>query len=270
MFAFSPGVIALVAIIEVLYVRAVHILRRRGYRVPVRQQLSWHVGMALQAFALLGPLDVYADDLLSSHMAQHLLLADVAVPFLLIGMRTPVLVFIPPTWLLKSLARRRGLRKAFRTVRQPIPAVGIYLVVLYFWHFGFAFEGALRHPVVHALQHISFVAIGVLIWWSALEPQRRRLRGELWKIPYILASRMISMFLGVAFVAARNPLYGSYYGDRPRNHGLSPITDQVIAGATMMSLDIIIMMGALIFFFYRASEDDHRAEAGQAAAAAAR
>jgi cytochrome c oxidase assembly factor CtaG len=268
-FVFAPGVIVLLGLVEFLYVRAVRVLARRGYHVPVRQQLSWHTGMALQAIALLGPLDVYADDLLSSHMAQHLLLADVAVPFLLIGMRTPVLVFLLPRPLLVPLAHRRRLRAVFRWLRQPIVAIGVYLFVLYFWHLAFAFEGALRHPLVHAAQHFSFVAIGVLVWWSALEPQRRRLRGELWKIPYIFASRMVSMFLGVAFVAARTPVYASYYGDRAREHGLTPISDQVIAGATMMSLDIVIMMAGLIFFFHRASVDHDRDEAREAAAATA-
>jgi len=253
-FVFAPGVIVLLGLVEFLYVRAVLVLARRGYHVPGRQQLSWHTGMALQAIALLGPLDVYA---------------DVAVPFLLIGMRTPVLVFLLPRPLLVPLARRRHLRAAFRWLRQPIVAIGVYLFVLYFWHLGFAFEGALRHPLVHAAQHFSFVAIGVLVWWSALEPQRRRLRGELWKIPYIFASRMVSMFLGVAFVAARTPVYASYYGARARDHGLTPISDQVIAGAIMMSLDILIMVVGLIFFFHRASVDHDRDEAKEAAAAAA-
>jgi len=80
------------------------------------------------------------------------------------------------------------------------------------------------------------------------QPQRQRLRGELWKIPYIFASRMVSMFLGVGFVVARHPFYQGYYGNRPRAHGVSPLTDTQIAGGLMMSLDIVIIAGALIFF----------------------
>ena len=142
-------------------------------------------------------------------------------------------------------------------------------MILYTWHFSFAFEGALRNPLVHALQHISFVFAGVLVWWCAIEPQRRRLRGELWKIPYIFASRMVSMFLGVAFVVSRHPLYHDYYGNRPRAHGISPLADTQVAGGLMMSLDIIIIGGALIFFFWRASQDADRAEEAERAARAA-
>ena len=67
---------------------------------------------------------------------------------------------------------------------------------------------------MHALQHSSFIAIGVLVWWSVLEPKRRRLRGELWKIGHILAARFLGMFLGMSFVLIRHPIYTDVYGER--------------------------------------------------------
>jgi cytochrome c oxidase assembly factor CtaG len=45
-----------------------------------------------------------------------------------------------------------------------------------------AFEAAVRNSFVHALQHMSFIGIGILVWWSALEPSAAGCR-ELWKIP---------------------------------------------------------------------------------------
>jgi len=268
-FTFNPGVAAFLLTAAILYVRAVRILAGRGYRVPRLQQVWWWIGISLQTIALLGPPDTESDQLLSWHMGQHLLLADIAVPFLLAGIRTPVLVFLLPRPVLVPLAHRYTLRRIFRFLRQPLVAIPAYLVILYTWHFSFAFEGALRNPLVHALQHISFVFAGVLVWWCAIEPQRRRLRGELWKIPYIFASRMVSMFLGVAFVVSRHPLYHDYYDNRPRAHGISPLTDTQIAGGLMMSLDIVIITGALIFFFWRASQDADRAEEAESAARAA-
>ena len=270
----DPGAIVLFGVAIGLYVRAVRVLRRRGYRVGRGQQACWYVGIGLQAFALLGPLDPLADELVGAHMAQHLLLADVAVPFLLVGLRTPMLVFYLPRPALVPLARSHWLRAVLRTLTRPTVSVPVYVVVLYAWHLPFAFEGALRHPLVHALQHLSFIAIGVLVWWSALEPHHRRLRGELWKIPYIFSVRMASMFLAMAFLFARSPLYEGFYGDSARSHGFTPVADQQLAGGLMMSLDIIIMVGALSFFFWRAAEDDRiameaEAEAQRAAAAAA-
>ena len=201
--------------------RAVLVLRERGWRVRRLQQLWWWIGWTLQAIALVGPPDALDNQVLSWHMAQHLLLADIAVPFLLAGLRTPVLVHYLPRPVLVPLAHRHTLRRVFRFLRQPLVSIPVYLVILYGWHFDFAFVAALRHPLVHVLQHVSFVFAGVLIWWCAIEPQRRRMRGELWKIPYIFASRMVSMFLGVGFLVSRHPLYHEYYGNRPRAHGIS-------------------------------------------------
>jgi putative membrane protein len=255
-FALDPGAILLVGVAVGLYARAVRVLRGRGYHVRAGQQACWYIGIALQAFALMGPLDPLADELLGAHMAQHLLLADIAVPFLLIGLRTPMLVFFLPRPALVPLARSHWLRAVLRTLTRPTVAVPVYVLVLYAWHLPFAFEGALRHPLVHALQHLSFIAIGVLVWWSALEPHHRRVHGDLWKIPYIFAVRMASMFLAMAFLFARTPLYEGFYGDSARSHGFTPVADQQLAGGLMMSLDIVIMVGSLAYFFWRAAEDD--------------
>jgi len=39
------------------------------------------------AVALISPVDGLGEELLSAHMAQHLLIADLAVPLLLAGLR---------------------------------------------------------------------------------------------------------------------------------------------------------------------------------------
>src|SRR3954470_18862603 len=85
MVSFDPAGLALVALLLALYGRATTVLRWRGYRVPGSQQALWYSGVALLAIALLGPPDALSDDLLSAHMAQHLLLADLSAPLLLAG-----------------------------------------------------------------------------------------------------------------------------------------------------------------------------------------
>ena len=255
---FDPALLAGILVATGLYVRAVRVLRARGYEVPVWQQVAWHGGVALTAVGLLSPLDRLGDELLSAHMAQHLLIADLAAPLLLLGLRTPVLVFILPRPLLVPLARRRALRRAFRFIRRPLVAIPIYVLVLYGWHLPFLFEGALKSGAVHALQHESFVVASLLVWWPALEPKRRRLRGELWKIGHILGARLAGMFLGMAFIAIRSPVYEAAYGSGERAHGLDALADQQLAGGLMITLDLVIMLSALAFFFWRASEDHDR------------
>jgi putative copper resistance protein D len=139
-------------------------------------------------------------------------------------------------------------------LRRPWVAVPIYVLVLYSWHFGFMFEGAVRHGAVHALQHASFIGIGVLVWWSAIDPKRRHVQGELWKVPYMLGARFSGMFLGMAFVFIRVPVYTGVYGSGERL-GMTPLHDQQLAGGMMVTLDIMVMVFVLCFFFLRAAQD---------------
>ena len=49
---FDPGAVALVLLIEALYVRAIMVQRGRGYDPPRLQIVAWHVGIASTAIGL--------------------------------------------------------------------------------------------------------------------------------------------------------------------------------------------------------------------------
>jgi cytochrome c oxidase assembly factor CtaG len=261
-FTFDPGFFVLLALAASLYARAVRALARRGRRVSPWQQAAWYGGLALMALAIMGPASGYVERLLVAHMAEHLLIAELAAPLLLVGLRTPVLQHYLPAPLMRPLARSRLLQR-LRIVGRPPVAIAIFLVVLYVWHFPFAFEGALRNEWLHGLQHQSFIVISMLVWWPALEPNRARLPGQLWKIAHIFAARMVSIFLGMALIVSRTPWYHGYYGGRAREYGLSPLADQQLAGGMMMSLDVVIAIFALCLFFWLAAADAERLERAQ-------
>lgn len=262
--AFDPVVLLLVALACWLYLRAVAIVRRRGLRVGRGQQACWWIGIVLLTVALNGPLDAYDGELMSAHMAQHLLLGDLAAPFLLAGLRAPLLLFYLPRPALVLLARRRWLRRAFRTLRRPLVALPLYVLTIYAWHASVLFEGALGNPFLHALQHEFFLAANLLLWWPVLEPQKRRMPGDLWKIGYIFAARMSTMFLGMIFVFTKGVLYAGAYGTGERPLGFTPRADQGTAGGLMMTLDIVVILAALAWFFYQASQQEDRDQAAAA------
>jgi putative membrane protein len=261
---FDPGVLAFLGVGLALYIRAVRVARGRGLEVTTFQQVAFYAGVALWAVALVSPVDQLAEDLLSMHMAQHLLLAELGAPLILVGLRAPVIFFFLPRPAMVALARRRLLRRVMRRLTAPLGAIATYALVLYGWHFAPAFEAALHNPLVHALQHQSFFVISILVWMPALEPTRRRLRGELWKAGHIVGARMVGMFLGMAFIAMRSPAYEWYVG-RTSEHGLKPLADQQIAGGLMLSLDVAIILFAVGFFFFRSGQDHDLAEAESSA-----
>jgi cytochrome c oxidase assembly factor CtaG len=225
--------------------------------VPLWQQASWFVGLALIGVALLSPLDDLGDtDLLWAHMSQHLLIGDLSAPLLLIGLHWPVYPFLLPRSMMASLGRSEAFRGALRFFRQPLVAAPLWILILYGWHFAPAYEAALRNPFLHALQHQSFVVGSILVWLSVLEPAKARVPGGLWKIAHITGVRFAGMFLGMAFIIVQHPFYTGFYGDRALEHGLSPVQDQQIAGGLMLGVDFMVMMGALIFFFLRSAQEE--------------
>ena len=92
------------------------------------------------------------------------------------------------------------------------------------------------------------MAASLLVWWSVIEPKKRRLPGDLWKVPYLLGARLAGMFLGMAFIIMRSPAYDQY-ARTAAEHGWSPLTDQQVAGGMMLGLDLLVMLFATGFFF---------------------
>lgn len=252
----NPGVVGILLLATYLYTRAIRVLRGRGVAVGRWQQAAFYGALALSAAALISPIDSLGEELLAAHMAQHLLIADLAAPLALAGLRWPVHVFFLPRPVLVGLARLKRLRRFLSVMRRPLVATSIYVTTLYAWHMAPLFEGAVNNDFVHTLQHQSFVLISVLVWWPAIEPNRRRLRGELWKVGHILAARFAGMMLGMAFIFTRVPVYTGAYPEGERRFGLSAVADQQTAGGLMLSLDFLVVVFTLAFFFWRAAQDD--------------
>ena len=232
-----------------LYVRALRILKRRGRTVPAWQQVSWFTGLALIGIALLSPLDDLGDtDLLSAHMAQHLLIGDLSAPLLLIGLRWPVYPFLLPRSMAAAVGRSQPIRRSFRFLSSPWwrPRSGSWC--LYGWHVAPLYEAALRNPVLHGLQHQTFIVASLLVWVSVLEPNRARVPGKLWKIAHITGVRFAGMFLGMAFViAGQRAVLAASTATNALEHGLTPVEDQQLAGGMMLGVDFLVMIAALVF-----------------------
>lgn len=260
MIQLDPIPALLILLGSALYIRAVRRLRRRGYAVPASQQALWWIGIALTSTGLLGPSAAWSDRLFWAHMTEHILIADLAVPFLLAGIRTPVGLFMPPKDLLVAVFRNAFLRRLGSLITKPLVALPISVAVLYAWHLAPAFGAATRDPWVHALQHQSFVLASVIFWWPAIEPARRPLPAPLWKIGYLLAGRMASVMMGMLFLVSTRPFYGDLYAEGEHGQQITAIFDQQVGASIMMVTDVLVMMTMLGVFFALSAREADRAD----------
>jgi putative membrane protein len=246
----SPSSIPLLGVIgaALLYLRACSVLAGRGRIVPMPQRLSYFSGLAMILVAtqtFIDPVGEHA--LLSLHMLQHLLIADIPAPLLLYGVRSPVLYFFWPRPVLVTVARIKPLRRLWAWLRQPQVALSVWLATLYAWHLPFMYEAALASRLVHDLQHVTFALSGILAWWPLMDPTHHRVEGRVWKAAYIVGARMVGGVLGIVLVTWPGQLYASY-GNAALAYGIDPIVDQQVAGAMMMLVDTAIIIVAAAYF----------------------
>lgn len=247
---FSPTAVPLIGVVgaALLYLRACSILAERGRRVPTGQRIAFLSGLGLILVATQTFVDPVGESaLLSFHMAQHLLIADLPAPLLLYGVRAPVLYFFWPRPVLVTAARIGVLRRFWRWLRRPQVALTVWLVTLFAWHVPVLYEAALTHRLVHDLEHVTFALGSVLAWWPLLDPTHERVEGRVWKAAYVAVARLVGGVLGVIIIGWPGQMYDTY-GDAARAYGVSVATDQQVAGGMMMLVDSLVVIVAVTYF----------------------
>jgi putative membrane protein len=245
----SPGVLMAVALVGALYVRRWRAVRlgpspRRASEAPVWRLCMMLASLALALIALVSPVDSLADELFFMHMVQHILLLD-AVPILAILSFTKV-ILRPLTRVIGDLERHAGV------LAHPAFAVLLYVAVIWGWHVPAAYDLAVRHSGVHALEHLSFMLAGSLYWWHLLSPIRARRRlGGLGPVIYMTSTKLLVGALGMGLAFAPSALY-PYYVHHARVWGISAIDDQSMAGLIMAVEQSLVMGAALVVLFMRA------------------
>ncbi|MFN8221870.1 MAG: cytochrome c oxidase assembly protein [Gaiellales bacterium] len=254
--SWSPDPLALagVTIALGLFFQGFCRLRRRNpVHAPWSRAGLFLAGITVILVGIVSPLDTIAEEYLqSAHMLQHVLIADLGVALTLLAVRGPLAVFFLPRDLLVPLARTRWLRRALARLVRPGVALPLWLLVLVVWHIPRLYEGALRHPAVHRLEHVSFVVVGALVWTLIIDPARHGTLtlGERIGVAAVLfwASQILSYVMVFSF----EPFYGLYADQTERLLGLSPLTDQKLAGVVMM-VEQTVTIGVAVVLLVRAS-----------------
>jgi putative membrane protein len=254
---FSPGVLIGAALVAGAYTRRWRKVRlgsspRRTAEAPVWRLCCFMGSILAAVIALISPVDALADQLFFAHMIQHMLLLDV-VPILAILGLTKV-ILRPVTRAVADLERRAG------PLAHPAFAVLLYVGVIWAWHIPAAYDLAVTHPVVHVLEHTSFVIAGSIYWWHLLSPIRARMRLDgMGPVVYMGTTKLFVGALGMGLAFAPFALY-PYYVHHARVWGISAIDDQSIAGLIMAVEQSLVMGIALVVLFVRALTESERAQ----------
>ena len=220
--------ITITALATTLYAAAAIRVRRRRGSIDAARAVSFGVGIALLLVSVLAPLE----HSFAAHMAQHLLLGDLAPLFCVLGLSGP---------LLRPALALRPVR-SLRVLAHPLAALPLWAVDLSVWHLTPVFDAALRHEALHALQHVMFFTCGALLWSALLEllpgprwfrtPQRLAYLGVMW---------LVSLVLSQVFLWSSHPYY------------LYPsLDDQRTGGGIMLIEGSVVMLSVLVWLLWRA------------------
>lgn len=220
-----------------------------GNRWPRRRSVLFVLGLAAIGLSLLSPLDTLADDLLSVHMLQHLLLVAVAPPLLAAsGIGTLALRAASRStrdqYLLPFLHSRVVSALTF-------PVVGWLALPAVMWgsHFSQLYDLALVDDGIHAVEHLLYFTAASLFWWPLLSPDPLRWRLHPAAKVFAVLTQMPAMsFLAITIISASAPLYPAYLG-RSTAFGLDTLAEQQIAGSIMwLTGDLALLAaGAAVF-----------------------
>jgi cytochrome c oxidase assembly factor CtaG len=124
-----------------------------------------------------------------------------------------------------------------------------WVLVMASWHVPLIYDYAASHQLVHDVEHLSFVIVGVLVWTQLIDPGRHGRLGVPQRLVYALALFVFGQVLADLMILTFTPLYAHYAGQPARVDGISPLSDQRLAGFVMM-IEQAITLGAFSFLLY--------------------
>jgi len=180
-------------------------------------------GATLLILAISPPLDHLADKLLTVHMLQHLVIANFA-----------------PLLITAAAACAAESRRIAKSKCPPLFAwtSGVGLTAM--WHLPGLFNLALENWAVHAVQHISLLAGGILFWWPVFGPGRNRLP-IIMAAPYLITACMGCTLVGIVLTFGPPGMYQGY----------RDAMDQQMAGLIMWMPGCLMYLGSLMFVLGR-------------------
>lgn len=254
----APVLLGGVVLAGGLYLAGVSRLRRRGVAWSTGRVVSWFVGLAIVALTSSSAIGSYDGTLFTVHSLQHLLLQMLAP--------VPLALAAPVTLALRALPRggRRRLLAVLHSrfasvVTHPLVAFAIFIVSPFVLYYSPLYEATLRYDWLHDLNHVHFLAVGLLFFGVllGLDPFPRQ-------VPYtfrfmlILLLGPMHVLLGVPVMMGDDVFALDYYRELGRTWGPSLVEDQQFGGGLLWVFGDVVTVAFLAGVFAQWLRSDSR------------
>ena len=177
-------------------------------------------GWALTAVALVSPLCALSVSLFSVRLFQHMLLAFVAAPLVVLGLPHP-------RW----------------SANAQFPAALCFAAILWLWHLPGPYAATFNGSLVYWLMHLTMFGAALWFWSAILWAPRERLAAG---TAASLFTGLQMAFLGAIITFAGRPLYAPHEFTTFA-WGLTPLQDQQLGGAIMWVPAGAVFVAAILF-----------------------
>lgn len=247
----------------ILYFRGLRALRREGRGgFPMRRPLLLGLGVVLAGAALLSPVDLLSDYSFTWHMIQHMIIAQVSVPLILLGAPfLPVIRGLPEAFRRRAFipfARNAAVQRFFRAFTHPVVGFLCYMAALWAWHLPGLYDAALENEFVHYFEHFCFVITALQMHWHVVNPYPFQSRMHyLVRAAYLFVITVQNSVLGAMITFSDEVLYG--YSKLESFWGLTMEDDQLVGGLLMWvgggMMHLFVIMTVLIVY---AAEEERK------------
>lgn len=225
--------------------------RRRGRSVPPEmlvQTVSFQAGLLLALLAVVSPVGYWSHQFIWVRNLQDVMLAMVA----------PALIVLGAPWqpLRRAFGGHRQHQEAGpetgdqgggKTGRQSVPAgwqlgpvlaAAVFCVIWWVWHLPGPFDAGLHSSALYALEVVSYLAIGIVLWLPLLgtrplAPPMAPMRTA----AMVVAVAAATTVLGLMRTFSPAVAYPAYLGHGHRL--LSVVSDQQVGGGILWVVPLI-------------------------------
>ena len=208
-----------------------------------RQRGLWFGALAILAVSSSWPFHDLAEQVLFSlHMTEHIIIALIVPPLLLMGI---------PRWMADHLLGSSSFLAVLRRLCRPLPTFFLFHLSLAGLHWPPVVKAMVTSDLIHFAAHSWLFTVAILMWTPVVSPTPLipRLNPPL-RMLLLFCHSIIPTVPASFLTFGRTPLYPAYI-DSAAHLGISTITDQQVAGLIMKLGGGLLLWGTILVIWFK-------------------